>query len=92
MEIHDRDGRCIFRGSTQDGRLLVVNKMAIMQYLAKHDYALVWAVLSEKSAWNGLIHVGGLARQSAVYLLDDHGNISGGHAVQHKDAPEKFVR
>ncbi|MDO8778035.1 MAG: hypothetical protein Q7K57_56830 [Burkholderiaceae bacterium] len=92
MEIHDDDGRCVFRGSTQDGRLLVVDQTVIMQYLAKNNYALVWAVLSEKSAWNGSTHVGGLARQSAVYVLDDHGNISGGHAVQHKDAPEKFAR
>jgi hypothetical protein len=91
MEIHDRNGRCVFRSFTQDGRWLMVDQMAIMPYLAKHNYALVWAVLSEKSAWNGSIHVGGLARQSAVYVLDDHGNISGGHAVQHKDAPEIFV-
>lgn len=81
MEISDCDGHCIFRGSTQNGRVLMVDQELMMLYLSKHNYALVWAVLSEKSAWDGSNHVGGLARQSAVYVLDNDGNISGGHSV-----------
>lgn len=92
MEIHSSDGRCIFRGSSQDGRVLVVDQMAMLQYLVKQNYALVWAVLSEKSAWNGSTHIGGISLQSAVYVMDDHGQITGGHTVQKNDAPEKFVR
>jgi hypothetical protein len=92
MEIHSRDGRCIFRGSTQDGRVLVVDASAMRQYLATHKYALVWAVLSEKSAWDGSAHAGGLSRQSAVYVMDEQGNISGGPSCEKKDAPEKFMR
>ena len=92
MEIHSRDGRCIFRGSSQGGRVLVVDQMAMLHYLAKQNYALVWAVLSEKSAWNGSVHVGGISLQSSVYVMDDHGQITGGHTVKKNDAPEKFVR
>jgi len=92
MEIHSRDGRSIFKGSSQDGRVLVVDQMVMLQYLVKQNYALVWAVLSEKSAWNGSTHIGGISLQSAVYVMDDHGQITGGHTVQKHDAPEKFVR
>ena len=92
MEIHSSDGRCIFRGSSQGGRVLVVDQMAMLQYLAKQNYALVWAVLSERSAWNGSAHVGGISLQSSVYVMDDHGQITGGHTVKKNDAPEKFVR
>jgi hypothetical protein len=92
MEIHSHDGCCIFRSSTQDGRVLAVDSSAMRQYLTAHKYALVWAVLSEKSAWDGSAHVGGLSRQSAVYVMDEQGGISGGPSCGKKEAPEKFIR
>jgi hypothetical protein len=59
----------------------LVDEESMIHYLKAHDYALVWGVLSEKSAWDGDSHAGGLARQSAVYVLGEDGNISGGHSV-----------
>jgi hypothetical protein len=91
MEICGQDGRCVFLGSTTGGRVLVVDQTAISKYVVKKDCALVWAVLSEKSAWNGSAHVGGLARQSAVYVMDDDGSISGGLTFNKNEPPEKFI-
>lgn len=81
MEISDSNGHCIFRGATQGGRVLMVDQESIMRYLTKHNYALVWAMLSEKMVWNGSSRKGDSARQSAVYVLGDDGDISGGHSV-----------
>ena len=92
VEIHSNDGRCIFMGSTQGQRVLVVDQIAMLQYLLEKNYALVWAVLSEKSAWNGTAHAGGISRQSAVYVLADDGEISGGHTVTKTESPEKLMR
>ncbi|MDR3369079.1 ATP-binding protein [Rhodoferax sp.] len=90
MEIHGRDGRCIFRSSSSGGRMLMVNQTAMLQYMEAQSYALVWALLAEKSAWNGSAHVGGISVQSAVYVMDGHGHITGGHTVNKYDEPEKF--
>ena len=79
-------------GSTQGQRVLVVDQIAMLQYLLEKNYALVWAVLSEKSAWNGTAHAGGISRQSAVYVLADDGEISGGHTVTKTESPEKLMR
>jgi energy-coupling factor transporter ATP-binding protein EcfA2 len=81
IEISTNSGRTIFKGSTHKGGTFMVEEEAMIQYLKSHDYALVWGVLSEKSAWDGDSHAGGLARQSAVYVLGEDGNISGGHSV-----------
>lgn len=78
MEIHDPEGNCVFMGSAQGERVLVVDKACVQQYLKSKGYTLVWAVLSEKSAWDGRKHAGGLSRQSAVYVLEDDGNVVGG--------------
>lgn len=82
MEIYSKDESCIFMGSTQGGRVLVVDLVVMQRYLAKKDFAVVWAVLSEKSAWDGSHHVGGLSLQSAVYILSEDGTIKGGHTVK----------
>lgn len=90
MEIHDNTGRCIVKASAQKkGAVLMIEEAVLMQYLRERDLTLVWAVLSEKSAWNGSNHVGGLTNQSSVYMLDDDGSISGGHTVGKKEQPEK---
>jgi hypothetical protein len=81
MEICADSGRIIFKGSTHKGGTFMVDEESMIQYLKAHDYALVWGVLSEKSTWDGYSHAGGLARQSAVYVLGEDGNISGGHSV-----------
>lgn len=81
MEVSANSGRIIFKGSTHKDRTFRVDEESIIQYLKAHDYALVWAVLSEKSAWDGYSHAAGLARQSAVYVFGEDGNISGGHSV-----------
>lgn len=89
MEIHDNTGRCIVKASAQKGSILMIDEAVVMQYLRAQELALVWAVLSEKSAWDGSNHVGGLSNQSAVYVLGDDGHISGGHTVGNKEQPEK---
>lgn len=81
IEISANSGRVIFKGSTQKTSTFMVDKESMIQYLKARDCALVWVVLSEKSAWDGYSHAGGLARQSAVYVLGEDGNISGGHSV-----------
>lgn len=84
VEILDHLGRCVVKGSAQKGAVLMVDDAVLQQYLKTRGLTLVWAVLSEKSAWNGSKHVGGLANQSAVYVLGDDGHISGGHTVGSK--------
>jgi energy-coupling factor transporter ATP-binding protein EcfA2 len=81
VEISDNSGRIIFKGSTYKDGTFMVDEKSIIQYLKAHEYALVWCVLSEKMAWDGYSHAGGMARQSAVYTLGEDGNISGGHSV-----------
>ena len=81
MEISASNGRIIFKGSTHDSGTLMVDEESMIQYLSTHGYTLVWGVLSEKSAWDGDSHAGGLARQSAVYVLKKDGDIGGGHTV-----------
>ena len=92
MEIQGEDGRCLILGSTEGRRVLVVDQTTMLRYLAEKNYALVWAVLSEKSAWNGSAHVGGRSRQSAVYVLDDGGAITGGPTFNKTARPEQFLR
>lgn len=88
MEILDSSGRCVVKASAQKGAVLMMDQSVLMHYLAVRGMSLVWAVLSEKSAWDGFTHVGGLANQSAVYVLERDGRISGGHTVGHKEPPE----
>lgn len=85
MEILDQSGRCIVKSSAHKGAVLMIDEAALQQYLSARSLVVVWVVLSEKSAWNGSKHVGGLASQSAVYVLDDKGHISGGHTVGRKE-------
>lgn len=89
--IDDQKGRCIFKSDIHDEKGLLVEKSAMMQYLRYKKYALVWAVLSEKMAWDGHTHAGGIAIQNAVYVLEDDGEVSGGHTVRIYDAPERFT-
>lgn len=89
MEIHDNTGRCIVKASAQKGAVLMIDETVVMQYLRARDLTLVWAVLSEKSAWDGANHVGGLVNQSAVYVLEADGRISGGHTIGNREPPEK---
>lgn len=89
MEILDYSGRCVVKASAQHGAVLMIDEEVLMQYLRARGLVLVWAVLSEKSAWDGSNHVGGMADQSAVYVLDDDGRISGGHTVGNKEPPEE---
>lgn len=89
MEILDSSGRCVVKASAQKGAVLMMDRVVLMQYLAARGLSLVWAVLSEKSAWDGSNHVGGVANQSAVYVLESDGGISGGHTVGNKEPPEK---
>lgn len=89
MEIHDNTGRCIVKASAQKGAVLMIDETVVMQYLRARDLTLVWAVLSEKSAWDGANHVGGLVNQSAIYVLEADGRISGGHTVGNKELPEE---
>ncbi|MES2386268.1 MAG: hypothetical protein V4593_17115 [Pseudomonadota bacterium] len=89
MEILDQSGRCVVKGSAQQRSVLMIDETVLMQYLTARSLALVWAVLSEKSAWNGSMHVGGLSNQSAVYVMEVDGRISGGHTVGRKESPEK---
>lgn len=89
MEIFDPSGRCVVKASAQKGAVLMMDQMVLMQYLAARGLSLAWAVLSEKSAWDGSNHVGGLANQSAVYVLGDDARISGGHTVGNKEPPKK---
>ncbi len=88
VEIRDQSGRCVIKASAQQRSVLMIDEAVLIQYLTARDLALVWAVLSEKSAWNGSTHVGGLAHQSAVYVLEVNGRISGGHTVGSKESPE----
>ena len=81
IEISTNNGRIVFKGSTHKDGTFMVDEEAIIKYLKAHDYALVWGVLSEKSAWDGHSHAGGLARQSAVYVLGEDRGIAGGHSV-----------
>lgn len=89
MEIHDNTGRCIVKASAQKGAVLMIDETVVMQYLRARDLTLVWAVLSEKSAWDGANHVGGLVNQSAVYVLEADGRISGEHTIGNRESPEK---
>ncbi len=89
MEIHDKSGRCVVKASGQFDAVLAIDEGVLSQYLRTRSLTLVWAVLSEKSAWDGSSHVGGMANQSAVYLLEDNGQISGGHTVGDKVPPEQ---
>lgn len=88
MEIHDQTGLCIIKASTQVEAILMIDQSVLMKYLSAQDLALVWAVISEKSAWNTTMHVGGLANQSAVYVLHEDGIVSGGHTVGERVLPE----
>lgn len=81
IEITANSGRIVFKASTHKGATFIVDEESMIQFLNAKDYALVWGVLSEKSAWDGHIHAGGLARQSAVYVLGEDGGISGGQLV-----------
>ena len=81
MEISANNGRIIFKSSTHSSHTIMVDEESMIQYLSTHSYTLVWGVLSEKSAWDGDSHAGGLARQSAVYVLKKEGNIVGGNSV-----------
>lgn len=84
IEILESSGRCVVKSSAQEAPVLMVDEKALQQFLRAKKLTLVWAVLSEKSAWNGAKHVGGLANQSAVYVLGDDGCVSGGHTVGSK--------
>jgi hypothetical protein len=88
VRIYGRDMRCMFKGSTQGAPYLIVNEEAMRKYLRANSCALVWGVLSEKSAWNGGNHVGGLAHQNAVYILDSEGHITGGRTLRQVDQPD----
>lgn len=89
IEIFDHSGCCIVKTYAQNDALLIVDEAALVKYLTEQGLTLVWAVLSEKSAWNGSNHVGGLANQSAVYVLAPDGSISGGHTVGDNVLPEE---
>lgn len=81
IEINADSGLTVFKSSTHKGGTFMVDEESMIQYLMAQDCALVWGVLSEKSAWDGHSHAGGLARQSAVYVLGEDGSIAGGHSV-----------
>ncbi|MCY1455030.1 hypothetical protein D9M71_721350 [compost metagenome] len=66
----------------------MVDAVVMSEYLAARDLCVVWGVLSEKSAWDGHSHVGGISNQSAVYLLEEDGSISGGHTMGERMDPE----
>lgn len=89
MEIFDQSGRCVIKACGRSGPVLLIDEVVLEKYLTARGLVLAWAVLSEKSAWNGSMHVGGLANQSAVYVLERNGRISGGHAVGHKQPAEE---
>jgi len=84
MEILDHSGRCIVKASTKQGAVLMIDETVLLKYLNTRGLALVWAVLSEKSAFDGSNHVGGMADQSAVYVLGEDGCISGEHTISNK--------
>jgi hypothetical protein len=75
-------GRTVFKSSTHKGGMLMVDEESIVRYLKAQECTLVWCVLSEKSAWDGNSHAGGLSRQSAVYVLGQDGGIVGGQSVR----------
>lgn len=81
IEIISDSGRTVFKGSTRKDGTFMVDEESMIRYLKARGYALVWGVLSEKSAWDGNSHAGGLARQSAVYVFGEDGSIVGGHSV-----------
>lgn len=89
MEMYDSHGRCMVKGTARKGSVLMIDRSLLMKYLEKNDYSLVWAVLSEKSAWNGSEHVGGIALQSAIYVMDGNGGVSGGNTVRKVELPEE---
>lgn len=89
IEIFDHAGRCVVKSCAENDALLMVDEAVLMKYLTEQGLILVWAVLSEKSAWDGSNHVGGLANQSAVYVLETDGSISGGHTVGDNVLPEE---
>ncbi|MDT8989965.1 hypothetical protein RQP54_03735 [Curvibacter sp. APW13] len=89
MEIFDQSGRCVIKACGRSGPVLLIDEVVLEKYLTARGLVLVWAVLSEKSAWNGSKHVGGLAHQCAVYVLESEGRISGGHTVGHKQPAEE---
>lgn len=82
VDICDTTGHTVFKAMKQGGSVLLVDQSALMRYLTARNLTLVWGVLSEKSAWNGSQHVGGLANQSAVYTLKEDGTVSGKHTVR----------
>lgn len=88
MEIHDASGRCIVKSSTHGATVLMVDEEVLMHYLKARNLKVVWAVLSQKSAWDGHRHVGGLATQSAAYKFADDGAVSGGLTVNERIPPE----
>jgi hypothetical protein len=88
MQIQDSSGQCVVVGSRQSGAVLMIDQTVLMKYLEVQSCGLVWAVLSEKSAWNGSHHVGGLARQGAVYVLESDGKISGSLTIGKNESPE----
>jgi hypothetical protein len=79
--ISTDSGRTIFKSSTHKGGMFMVDEESIIRYLNAQERTLVWCVLSEKSAWDGHSHAGGLSRQSAVYVLGEDGGIVGGQSV-----------
>jgi hypothetical protein len=79
MEIHDRTGCCIIKASIKQGAVLMIDESVLTTFLKAKKLTLVWAVLSEKTAWDGAHHVGGMNNQSAVYVLRQKGKITGGH-------------
>jgi hypothetical protein len=84
VRIDDASGNCIFKATADSTEQLVVSADAMRRYLVARNSTLVWAVLSEKSAWNGLIHEGGLvSHQNGVYVLGNDGKISGRLTVRH---------
>lgn len=81
VEIISDNGRTVFKGSIYKSGTFIVDKELMIRYLKASGYTLVWCVLSEKSAWDGSNHAGGIAHQSALYELREDGSIVGKHTV-----------
>jgi NACHT domain len=77
ISILDLANDVVFQGGVKKSKLLV-NKVAMRKWLYAYRCTLIWCAISEKSAWDGRSHIGGISNQSAVYVLNPNGEIEGG--------------
>jgi hypothetical protein len=80
VAILDRNGEPVFISTLGENRCLLVEQESLLRWLAAEKLTFFWCGLSEKMAYDygKHKHVGGRANHSAIYKLQDNGEIEGG--------------